>query len=301
MKRMSAFAPNIITENGWQDYALLDSGEGRKLERFGKIVVSRPEPQALWQKSLNDADWQKANAVFTNASEKEDDDKGSWSERGKLPQSWPVAVEGATMMCRLMSYRHMGLFPEQRPHWQWLGDRIRAGAGRPLKILNLFAYTGAASLIAAKAGAEVTHVDASKKAIQWAKENQDASGLQDAKIRWICDDAAKFVAREGRRGNKYDGILLDPPRYGRGPEGEVWKFETDVGPLLAACADLLASDARFMILTAYAMRLSSLTLQHMMKDALQNRAGQMDHGELLLADRSHQRPLATSMFCRWSA
>ena len=300
MVRMKDFTPNIITENGWTDYALLDSGAGRKLERFGTIKVNRPEPQALWQKSLPESDWMKADAVFTNASEKEEDEKGSWTQKGKLPEVWPVNVEGVSMMCRLMSYRHMGLFPEQRPHWQWFSNEIKTST-KPLKILNLFAYTGAASLIAAKCGAEVTHVDASKKAIQWAKENQEASGLEQCKIRWICDDVTKFVAREGRRGNLYDGILLDPPRYGRGPEGEVWRFETDVGPLLESCAALLAPDARFMILTAYALRLSSLSLLHMMKDALKDKKGKMDHGELLLADQTKQRPLATSMFARWSA
>lgn len=297
---MNDFTPNIITEPGWTDYTLIDSGHGRKLEQFGGVRVSRPEPQALWHPSLSEAEWAKADATFTNASEKEDDDKGSWSTTKRLPETWPVQVEGISMLCRLMTYRHMGLFPEQRPHWQWISNEIKKSK-KPLKILNLFAYTGAASLVAAKAGAEVTHVDASKKAIQWAKENQDSSGLGESKIRWICDDAAKFVAREIRRGNKYDGILLDPPRYGRGPEGEVWKFETDVGPLLASCADLLSPDARFMILTAYTMRLSSLTLQHMMTDALKGQKGQMDHGELLLADQTKQRPLATSMFCRWSA
>lgn len=297
---MSDFTPNILIENGWQNYVLLDSGAGRKLERFGKVTVSRPEPQALWEKSLPETEWAKADATFTNASEKEDDDKGSWQQRGRLPETWPVEVEGATMLCRLMTYRHMGLFPEQRPHWQWFKKIIKTTSKRPFKVLNLFGYTGAASLIAAAAGAEVTHVDASKKAIQWSRENQETSGLSNAKIRWICDDAAKFVAREGRRGNTYDGILLDPPRYGRGPEGEVWKFETDVGPLLSACADLLSDDAKFMILTAYTMRLSSLTLDHMMKDALKGRKGQTDHGELLLADKGGIRPLATSMFARWS-
>jgi 23S rRNA (cytosine1962-C5)-methyltransferase len=297
---MQDFNPNILTETGWNDYTLLDSGLGRKLERFGKIIVSRPEPQALWEKSLSETEWAKSDAVFTNASEKEDDDKGSWSNTKKLPETWPVEVEGATMLCRLMTYRHMGLFPEQRPHWQWVAKEVSAST-KPLKILNLFAYTGAASLIAAKAGAEVTHVDASKKAIQWARENQEASGLAQSKIRWICDDAMAFVLREGRRGNKYDGILLDPPRYGRGPDGEVWKFEADIGPLLSACAELLAPDARFMILTAYAMRLSALTLRHVMADALKGRPGELDYGELFLADKSGKRPLPTSMFCRWSA
>ncbi len=300
MMRMNSFTPNILTENGWDDYALLDSGLGRKLERFGRVVVSRPEPQALWQKSLPESEWAKADAIFTNASEKEDEDKGSWVNAKKLPETWPVKVEGATMLCRLMTYRHMGLFPEQRPHWQWISS-LTKNSTKPLNILNLFAYTGAASLIVSKHGAEVTHVDASKKAIQWAKENQAASNLNESKIRWICDDAVKFVAREIRRGNKYDGILLDPPRYGRGPDGEVWKFEQDVGPLLRACTELLAPDAKFMILTTYAMRLSSLTLYHMMQDALMNRIGTVDHGELLLADKSGKRPLPTSLFCRWSA
>lgn len=298
---MSDFTPNILIENGWQNYVLLDSGAGRKLEQFGKVRVSRPEPQALWAKSLPESEWAKADATFTNASEKEDDDKGSWQQRGKLPETWPVEVEGVSMLCRLMTYRHMGLFPEQRPHWSWFSNLIKNTSIKPFKVLNLFGYTGAASLIAASAGAEVTHVDASKKAIQWARENQDASGLSNAKIRWICDDAAAFVAREGRRGNTYDGILLDPPRYGRGPDGEVWKFETDVGPLLSACADLLSDNAKFMILTAYTMRLSSLTLDHMMKDALKGRKGKTDHGELLLKDKTGNRPLATSMFSRWSS
>ncbi|MFA5592164.1 MAG: class I SAM-dependent methyltransferase [Micavibrio sp.] len=302
---INSFAPNILTESGWGGYSLLDSGEGRKLEQFGHIRVSRPEPQALWQKSLPETEWAKAGASFTNASDHDDDDKGSWQQRGKLPETWPVEVEGATMLCRLMTYRHMGLFPEQRPHWQWVRNRIKQtsenGLNKPFKLLNLFAYTGAASLVSASAGAEVTHVDASKKAIGWCKENQAASGLAAAKIRWICDDAVKFVAREGRRGNKYDGILLDPPRYGHGPDGEIWKFETGIAPLLSACADILSEDAKFMILTSYTMRFSSLTLDHMMKDALKGRAGQTDHGELLLADKTGKRPLATSLFSRWSA
>lgn len=297
---MSNFTTNIITENGWNDYRLLDSGLGRKLEQFGRVLVSRPEPQALWEKSLSESEWQKADASFTNASEKDDDDdKGRWEiHNRKLPETWPVEVLGVKMLCRLMTYRHMGLFPEQRPHWEWISNSCKTST-KPLKILNLFAYTGAASLIVAKHDAEVTHVDASKKAIQWAKENQSESGLEGGKIRWICDDATKFVAREIRRGNKYDGILLDPPRYGRGPEGEVWKFESDVSPLLASCAQLLADDAKFMILTAYAMRLSSLTLHHMMNDALKGRGGKLDHGELLLNDQSGARPLPTSMFARW--
>ncbi len=298
---MEKFSPNILIENGWHDYALLDSGNGRKLERFGAITVSRPEPQALWQPVLSDKEWDKADATFTNASDRDDDDRGSWQHNNKVADKWLADVEGVKMNCQLMSYRHMGLFPEQRPHWQWIANSCKTSI-KPLKILNLFAYTGAASLIAARNGAQVTHVDASKKAIQWAKENQDSSKLPGDSIRWICDDAAEFVAREVRRGNQYDGILLDPPRYGRGPKGEIWKFETDTAPLLKNCAALLAPDAKFMILTAYALRLSALALTHMMKVALGSspRKGTIDYGELLLMDKSGTRPLPTSMFCRWS-
>jgi 23S rRNA (cytosine1962-C5)-methyltransferase len=292
--------PTILTCAPSNGYALLDSGEGRKLERYGKVIVDRPEPQALWTKR-NGGLWAKADAVFSNASEKEDDDKGSWKTlRPNLPETFPVKVEDVTMQCQLMSFRHMGLFPEQLPHWIWMRDLIQ-NAGRPLKILNLFAYTGAASLIAAKAGAEVTHLDASKKAISWAKDNQSASQLDAAPLRWICDDAGAFVARELRRGRTYDGILLDPPKYGRGPDGETWRFETDIGPLLQNCAKLLSDNAAFMVVTAYALRFSSLALGHLLNDAMGDRPGSRDHGELWIEDENRQRPMPTSLFARWQA
>jgi len=295
---MTMISPLILTEAGWADYQLIDSGAGRKLERYGSMLVERPEPQALWAPTLPAERWTKAQAIFKNASEREEDEGGEWDFQIKNPpETWAMTVENATMVARFMAFRHMGIFPEQRPHWMWVKDRI---AGRPLKILNLFAYTGAASMIAAASGATVTHVDASKKAIQWAKDNQAASGLNDKPIRWIIEDARKFVAREIRRGNKYDGILLDPPRYGRGTDGEVWKFETDTAPLLKDCAALLSDDASFMILTAYALRFSSVALAQMMEDVAPKR-GSIDHGELWLGDESGNRPLPTSLFARWSA
>lgn len=297
---MSDTSITMLAEQGWEDYALLDSGHGRKLERYGRVTVVRPDPQALWAPALPDARWHAATAVFKNASEREDDDGGQWDFQVKNPpETWPIRVEGATVLARFMAFRHLGLFPEQRPHWAWMRERVE-GAGRPLKILNLFAYTGAASLIAAKAGAQVTHVDASKKAIVWAKENQQASGIDDKAVRWICEDARKFVARELRRGSKYDGILLDPPKYGRGADGEVWRFETDIAPLLRDCAALLSDDASFMILTAYALRLSSLALAHMLADVAPGR-GAIDSGELVLMDETATRPLPTSLYARWSA
>lgn len=288
----------MLREEGWEGYALLDSGHGRKLERYGRIIVDRPEPQALWAPTLPEARWREAAAVFKNASEREEDEGGQWDFQIKNPpETWPIQVEGVTMLSRFMAFRHLGLFPEQRPHWAWMKERIN---GKPLKILNLFAYTGAASLIAAKAGAQVTHVDASKKAITWAKDNQAASKIDEKAVRWICEDARKFVQRELRRGNKYDGILLDPPKYGRGADGEVWRFETDVAPLLKDCAALLSDDASFMILTAYALRLSSIALAHMMTDVAPTR-GAIDYGELVLTDETATRPLPTSLYARWSA
>lgn len=295
---MSFLNHTTLREAGWTDYQLVDVGAGRKLERYGGILVDRPEPQALWMPSLPNDRWAKAHAVFKNASEREDDEGGQWDFQIKNPpETWNLNVEDVTMVARFMAFRHMGIFPEQRPHWIWMKERI---SGKPLKILNLFAYTGAASLIAAANGAHVTHVDASKKAIQWAKDNQAASNLTDKPVRWILEDARKFVAREVRRGSKYDGILLDPPKYGRGADGEVWKFETDIGPLMKDCAALLSDDASFIILTAYALRLSSVALAHLMKDAAPER-GSIDHGELWLTDETGQRPLPTSLFARWSA
>jgi 23S rRNA (cytosine1962-C5)-methyltransferase len=282
----------------WADYALLDSGHGRKLERYGSVTVDRPEPQALWAPSLPPSTWEKADARFTNSGDDEAD-SGKWKNRDGLSDSWPLKWNGISFICRLMSFRHMGLFPEQVTHWDWMTEQIKK-AGRPLKILNLFAYTGAASLAAAKAGAQVTHLDASKKAIQWAKDNQAASGLENASVRWICDDAKAFVARELRRGNTYDGILLDPPKFGRGPDGERWQLEDDLPGFLADCAKLLSPDARFLVLTAYAMRLSSISLGALMDDVTKDRGGAIESGELLIRQESGGRYLSTSLYSRWS-
>src|SRR5262249_4037223 len=219
----SPMAPSglaLIATDGFADYALLDSGGGRKLERVGAGTRDRPQAQALWSRRLPEA-WGHADAVFSASGD--DEDKGRWRVDKPVPQSWPVRVAGITMLCRLSALWHLGLFPEQLPHWQWMEEGIaRVTSERP-RVLNLFAYTGPASLIAAKAGAEVTHVDASKKAIAWGKENQAVSGLGDAPIRWLLDDARKFVAREVRRGRTYHIIMVDPPKFGRGPNNEAWE------------------------------------------------------------------------------
>lgn len=288
----------LIAES-WPEYALIDSGHGRKLERYGKVIVDRPEPQALWSPTLPQTEWDKADARFTNSGE-DDGDSGKWSHHNKIPEEWPVHWGELTFICRLMSFRHMGLFPEQLTHWQWVNERIK-NSEKPPNVLNLFAYTGAASLAAAQAGATVTHLDASKKAIQWAKDNQSASGLGDAPIRWICDDAKDFVAREIRRGKKYDGIILDPPKFGRGPDGQRWQLEEDFTPFLQNCTQLLSDDASFMIVTAYAMRLSALSLASTLHDMVKNRSGSIEYGELLIEQENKKRYLATSLYARWSA
>lgn len=299
--------PLIVTP-GPRGYALVDSGNGRKLERFGAIVVDRPEPQAMWQPGLPRADWAKANAVFSASAE--DEEKGRWRIDKPVPEAWPVEVEGVTMKLRLAGLWHLGLFPEQLPHWQWMVSLLAPGdtptGSRPpgaekKRVLNLFGYTGAASLIAARAGAEVVHVDASKKAVAWARENAAASGLDQAPVRWICEDARKFVAREVRRGRTYHSILLDPPKFGRGPDGEVWDLFEHLPAMLAECAKLLAPSGAHLILTAYAIRASSLALDGLMRETLGNRGGTIESGELALREASGRRLLGTSLFSRWSA
>jgi 23S rRNA (cytosine1962-C5)-methyltransferase len=291
---------NLITTPGFADYALLDSGAGRKLERFGAITVDRPEPQALWQPHLPATAWAKAHAVFSASGE--DDEKGKWRVDKPVPESWPVRIDlgnKVTMQCRLSGLWHLGLFPEQLPHWQFMLDRVRAIEGETPRVLNLFGYTGAASLIAAAAGADVTHVDASKKAIQWGKDNQAASGLQAAKIRWMLDDALKFVAREVRRGKAYHVILVDPPKFGRGPEGETWDIARHCAPLLADCARLLTPENATVILTVYAIRASTLSFAQLLQETLKARGGTYDIGELAIAEQGGGRFVPTSMFTRW--
>ena len=291
---------SLVTMAGLPDYALLDSGHGRKLERFGSYTFDRPEPQAMWKQHLVPGAWLRADAVFKDGGD-DDGEAGRWRFAKPLPSAWPVEVMGATLQCRLMSFRHLGLFPEQVPHWQWMAEQIKTIRGEQPRVLNLFAYTGAASLIAARAGADVTHVDASKKAIGWAKENQAASKLKDAPLRWILEDARKFVAREVRRGKTYHVILVDPPKFGRGPEGEVWDFFTHMPQLLRECAQLLAPKYASLIVTSYAIRASALAIDGLVRECLDGRPGTFDTGELALVETGAQRLLPTSLFTRWSA
>ncbi len=290
---------DLIKTDGPSDYALIDSGGGRKLERFGAVIVDRPEPQALWSRHRGQDAWSRAHAVFSASAD--DEEKGKWRFDKAVPESWPVKLGGAIVTCRLQGLWHLGLFPEQTPHWEWMLGEIGKVTGERPRVLNLFAYTGAASLLAARAGAEVTHVDASKKAIQWAKENQAVSGLGDAPIRWILDDAAKFVAREVRRGKTYHVILIDPPKFGRGPEGEVWDLFQGLPTLLKSAAQLLAPGTAAMILTVYAIRASALAFEQLAADVLAERGGSLSAGELALTAEGGGAAVPTSLFVRWAS
>jgi len=290
---------DLIRTRGPGEYALIDSGGGRKLERFGTIVVDRPEPQAMWSRRLGAEAWGRAHGIFSASAG--DEEKGKWRFDKPVPESWPVKVRDVVVTCRLQGLWHVGLFPEQTPHWDWMVEQIGAVDGERPRVLNLFAYTGAASLIAARAGAEVTHVDASKKAIQWAKDNQAASGLSAAPIRWILDDAAKFVAREARRGKTYHVILIDPPKFGRGPEGEIWDLFQGLPAFLKGAAQLLAPGRAAMILTVYAIRASALAFEQLAADVLSERGGALTAGELALEAEAGGAGVPTSLFVRWTS
>lgn len=295
-------SPELMITEGWADYALLDSGYGRKLERAGRMTVIRPEPQAMWSPALDEAAWERADAMF-DADRSSEDEGGRWRfARDDMPETWPMSFDGVGFLGRFTPFRHLGFFPEQATQWAWMLPRIRArvaAGGPPPRLLNLFGYTGVASLLAASAGAEVVHVDASKKAIHQARENQAAAGLDDLPIRWLVEDARRFLAREVRRGNTYDGILLDPPKYGRGPKGEVWKLFDDLPPILADVAAVTAPDAMFVILTAYATRLTSAALAGLMTETMGRLQGRVFCGEIATAELSAGRVLPTALFARW--
>ncbi|MTI43967.1 23S rRNA (cytosine1962-C5)-methyltransferase [Roseibium hamelinense] len=295
--------PVILETKGWKDYKLLDMGEGQKLERYGRYTIVRPEPQAMGQRRKKPSQWDRADAVFSGDTEEEG--PGRWKFAGNVPETWPMAYGPVRYNGRFMSFRHVGVFPEQAAHWDWVNSKIKSALEkqpeRPLKVLNLFGYTGLASLLPATDGAQVTHVDASKKAIGYARENQELSGLEDLPIRWICEDASKFVAREVRRGNTYDGIILDPPKYGRGPKGEVWDLYTSLPGMLSDLKQLMAKDALFMILTAYAIRSSFLAIHELMAETLSTQGGQLESGELVIREDDGTRALSTSLFSRWSS
>jgi 23S rRNA (cytosine1962-C5)-methyltransferase len=289
-------AIQLVTPPAWPDYALLDSGGGAKLERYGPYRFVRPEHQAIWRRALPDTEWQRAHAVFQSTGE---ESGGHWLFKENLPANWQMRYKDLVFFIQANPSRHMGVFPEQASHWDWIQDKIEK-AGRPVKVLNLFGYTGLATLAAAQAGAQVTHVDASKKVIQWARQNQELSGLSEHPIRWLVDDAEKFVRREVRRQVQYDGIILDPPKFGRGPEGQVWEFFTALPDLLEQLRLLLSPRPLFIVLTAYAIRASAVSVHYALQEMVSGLDGHIETGELALQERSAGRILSMAIFSRWS-
>ena len=289
----------------WKDYALLDSGNGLKLERFGTYVFVRPESQAMWKRTL-DAEWDNAHAVFQPSGE---ESGGHWDFKKKTDAKWkmqysltpapsPNGRGEIHFWAMTTPGRHLGVFPEVAAHWNWFSELI-AQSKREINVLNLFGYTGLATLAAASAGAKVTHVDASKKSVSWARDNQALSQLTDSPIRWIVDDALKFVQREARRGVKYDGIILDPPKFGRGPKGEVWEVYKSLPDLFSACRECLSDKPLFVVTTIYAVRASAIHVAQGMEDMMNGFGGQIEMGELVTREQSAGRLLSQAVYARW--
>ena len=274
----------------WDDWGLIDCGNGQKLERYGPVTVARPEPQAMWEPALDRWD---PDATFAPGSDEEGG--GRWVEHRPVPKQWALARGPVRFNASLTPFRHLGFFPDMAPQWDWMRERAADA-----DVLNLFGYTGVGSLLLSEAGARLVHVDASKKSVEGGKANAALSGLADRPVRWIVDDAAKFTAREVRRGRRYDGILLDPPKFGRGPEGEVWRLEEDLAPLLADGRWLLDADSRFLVLTAYAVRMSALALGELVKQMLGDLGGTVEMGEMAVREESRSLLLPTAIFARWS-
>jgi 23S rRNA (cytosine1962-C5)-methyltransferase len=302
--------PNIdlVSSPNWLDYELLDSGNGLKLERFGPYTFVRPEVQALWKQALSAEKWQTAHAVFNPSAE---ESGGHWSFKKPVDRKWAISyllggkneqAEESKLKFFVMTTpgRHLGVFPECAAHWDWMTDKIRKQAGQ-VNVLNLFGYTGLSTLAAAAAGAKVTHVDASKKSVMWARDNQDLSGLSEKPIRWIVDDALKFVEREHRRGVKYDGILLDPPKFGRGPKGEVWEVYKSLPTILQACRAVISETPLFVVLTVYAVKLSAIHAYNVLAQMMDGFGGGLECGELITIEKSAGRLLSQAVYARWGA
>jgi 23S rRNA (cytosine1962-C5)-methyltransferase len=286
----------LLSATQWEDYELLDSGDGFKLERFGKYTFIRPEHQAIWKPALPQRRWESVDAVFQATNE---ESGGKWAFPRAIEQRWEMHYKNYSFWARTGNSRHLGFFPEQASHWDWIHQQVKRSS-RPIQVLNLFGYTGLASLAAASAGARVTHVDASKKTIQFARENQEFSGLGEKPIRWIIDDAIKFVKRESRRGVQYDGIILDPPKFGRGPKGELWDFFKMMPILMKEVQPILTAKPVFLVVTAYAIRASALSLHFAIQEVMKDYNGIVNSGELVIPEKSAGRILSMAIFTRWS-
>ncbi|MCR4902235.1 MAG: class I SAM-dependent methyltransferase [Butyrivibrio sp.] len=280
----------------WKDYEVIDTSHGEKLERWGDYFLVRPDPQVIWNTDRNDIHWKKPNGHYHRSNK----GGGEW-EFNKLPEEWSINYNDLTFNLKPFSFKHTGLFPEQAANWDWFSSLIK-DANRPIKVLNLFAYTGGATVSAAKAGAAVTHVDASKGMVTWAKENAYSSGLKDAPIRYLVDDCQKFVEREIRRGNKYDAIIMDPPSYGRGPKGEIWKIEESIFPFIQLSTQLLSDKPLFFLINSYTTGLQPAVLSYMLHTALDNKfKGTVESDEIGLPVTSNSLVLPCGASGRWTA
>jgi len=279
-----------IVAEPWDDWALIDCGNGQKLERYGPYKVVRPEPQAMWLPALESWD---PDATFVPGSD--DEGGGRWVQHRPVPKQWELSRGAVKFDASLTPFRHLGFFPDMAPQWDWMRER-----SADADVLNLFGYTGVGTLQLSNAGGRLVHVDASKKSVEQGKANAALSGMADKPIRWIVDDASKFTAREVRRERRYDGILLDPPKFGRGPEGEVWRLEDNLAPLLADCRRLLDGNSRFLVLTVYAVRMSALAIGELVKQVLDDLGGTVEMGEMAVREERRGLLLPTAIFARWS-
>lgn len=277
----------------WKDYEVIDTSNGEKLERWGNYLLVRPDPQVIWDTPRNHSGWKNRNGHYHRSKQ----GGGEW-EFFQLPKQWTIGYKELTFNLKPFSFKHTGLFPEQAANWDWMMDKIR-NAGRPIKVLNLFAYTGGATLAALAAGASVTHVDASKGMVTWAKENARSSGLEDAPVRWIVDDCKKFVEREIRRGNHYDAIIMDPPSYGRGPKGEIWKIEDAIHPLIKICGQLMSDNPLFFLINSYTTGLAPSVLSYMLSTELKRYHGKVAAQEVGLPVTSSGLLLPCGSSARW--
>ena len=277
----------------WKDYEILDMANGEKLERWGNIYLIRPDPQIIWKEKTFPEKWKKANAKYIRSST----GGGAWNYKNKLPESWQIHYKDLKFLVKPMGFKHTGLFPEQAVNWDWMIEKIQ-NAGRPIKVLNLFAYTGGASVACSYAGASVCHVDSSKGMVTWAKENVTASGLADRKVRYIVDDVVKFVSREIRRGNTYDAIIMDPPSYGRGANGEVWKFEENLPDLISLCSRVLSEKPLFFLINSYTTGISSMVLENLLRLNIK-KGGIFSHGEIGLPMTDSKLILPCGIYARW--
>ena len=281
---------STIVAEPWDDWGLIDCGNGQKLERYGAVRVVRPEPQAMWPPANGDWD---PDATFVPGSDEEGG--GRWVQHRPVPRHWELSRGQVRFAASLTPFRHLGFFPDMAPQWDWMRER-----SKDAEVINLFGYTGVGTLQLSDAGGRLVHVDASKKSVEQGKDNARLSGMDDRPIRWIVDDASKFTAREVRRGRRYEAILLDPPKFGRGPTGEVWRLEENLAPLLADCRRLLDEDSRFLVLTVYAVRMSALAIGELVKHTLADLGGSVEMGEMAVREEARGLLLPTAIFARWS-